>query len=226
MLIDDALSGKVLQEKGKTVLSRLMRARRKTDAIQRKVNFCPFGCKVRDLDDQSYCRHLVGFCMAVYEGTDKNAQDLTEDAKLGGKLFYEPMVKTKGRRKVLVEREKVVTGELNDDGKPDFEWGDPILPKVRSDDVLERVSCSYRVYRDVDKVARELAVQDQLDAQKRELDAREAALNARETDGRHKPDRKARKPMSEEQKAKMRKIALDNLAKAKAKKAADTTPEA
>lgn len=41
-------------------LSDLMLAKnRVTDGD--KVNACPFGCQVPDLDENGYCRHLVGF---------------------------------------------------------------------------------------------------------------------------------------------------------------------
>jgi hypothetical protein len=45
-----------------------------------KVNFCPYGCQHDDLDDNGYCRHLIGF---------------TTDGKV-----YEPMLLVRGRRVV------------------------------------------------------------------------------------------------------------------------------
>ncbi len=41
-------------------LSKLERAKRKAHDRQ-KVNACPFGCEIADIDDSGYCRHLVGF---------------------------------------------------------------------------------------------------------------------------------------------------------------------
>jgi len=50
-----------------------------------KINFCPHGCPDDDLDENGYCRHLVGF---------------TNEPRLGG--TYEPMVvNDKGRRVVM-----------------------------------------------------------------------------------------------------------------------------
>lgn len=46
-----------------------------------KVNACPFGCQVEDLDDNGYCDHLMGF---------------TNDGKT-----MEPMVKDHRERRVV-----------------------------------------------------------------------------------------------------------------------------
>ncbi len=42
------------------VLTPLMQAKAKATTGE-KVNFCPHGCTLEDLDDHGYCRHLVGF---------------------------------------------------------------------------------------------------------------------------------------------------------------------
>ncbi len=47
-----------------------------------KVNFCPFGCELEDLDDQGYCKHVAGF---------------TNDG-----VEMEPLVTVNGRRLVQV----------------------------------------------------------------------------------------------------------------------------
>ena len=41
-------------------LSPLMQAKGRAHQGE-KVNACPFGCEVSDLDELGYCRHLVGF---------------------------------------------------------------------------------------------------------------------------------------------------------------------
>ena len=51
-----------------------------------KVNFCPHGCQVEDLDDNGYCRHLIGF---------------TNDGKT-----YEPMIVDERGRRVVRARGK------------------------------------------------------------------------------------------------------------------------
>ncbi len=88
-----------------------------------KVNACPFGCKIENLDDNGYCHHLVGF---------------TNDGKI-----YEPMIDEKvkdpfggkdrftGRRKVIAEI----------DGKDNRQ---PVLPT----DTLVQITVSQRVYRE------------------------------------------------------------------------------
>lgn len=74
-------------------LSPLMAAKAKNTTGE-KLNFCPFGCEVEDLDDNGYCKHLVGF---------------TEDGKA-----FEPMREDKnkdgsqGRRKVFGAEKKPV----------------------------------------------------------------------------------------------------------------------
>jgi hypothetical protein len=61
-----------------------------------KLNFCPHGCRDDELDENGYCRHLVGF---------------TNDPKPGGVM--EPMVvNDKGRRVVMGgSPQKVLKGD-------------------------------------------------------------------------------------------------------------------
>lgn len=90
------------------------------------VNACPFGCGVQQLDENGYCKHLVGF---------------TNDQK-----SYEPMVRKGGRRVVQCRMEP--TGEVHpDEGEPLLA---PKLERVRDTDKLVQITTSYRVYRDVD----------------------------------------------------------------------------
>ncbi len=44
----------------KNPLSKLMKAKAESTNGE-KVNACPFGCTIEDLDDNGYCHHLVGF---------------------------------------------------------------------------------------------------------------------------------------------------------------------
>ena len=47
-------------ESRKNPISPLMQA--KAQALSgEKVNACPFGCELEELDEHGYCRHLVGF---------------------------------------------------------------------------------------------------------------------------------------------------------------------
>jgi len=115
----------------KDTRSSLMKAKSKSLAGQ-KVNACPYGCKVGDLDEHGYCKHLVGF---------------TEDKKT-----YEPMVRRGGRRIVQVPMKP--SGEMeqveNDDGtyseKPIMV---PDYPRCERGDVFVQITTSFRVYRDV-----------------------------------------------------------------------------
>ena len=71
----------VLQQR----VSPLMQAKAKSRG--NKVNACPFGCDLEDLDDLGYCKHLVGFT------TDKKT--------------YEPMRRREdGRLQVYGEEKK------------------------------------------------------------------------------------------------------------------------
>ncbi len=131
-IADFAEEAEKRMNKQKEVLSPLMRARMPKGG---KPNFCPFGCGQRHLDDKGYCLHLVGF-----------TQDTPEVCKSGkGKL--EPMLKTRFGRRVVVEREKIYTGEFDENEDQLWEWGDPKLEPVHPDDTLVRITSSYRVYR-------------------------------------------------------------------------------
>lgn len=71
-------------------LSPLMAAKAKQSEGQ-KVNFCPFGCTVEDLDDHGYCEHLVGFTT-----DEQTLEPLITDEKgrkrtLGAKEFVRPV---------------------------------------------------------------------------------------------------------------------------------------
>lgn len=112
-------------------LSPLMRAKGKAHQGE-KVNFCPFGCDDSGLDENGYCRHLVGF---------------TNDGK-----GYEPLVRRKGRRVVCVKREMIESGR-GEDGEKEYEWGPPQPEAIRKSDKLVPITVSARVYRDVDKEA-------------------------------------------------------------------------
>ncbi len=106
--------------------SALMKAKGKA-VSGAKVNACPFGCEDVELDENGYCRHLVGF---------------TEDKK-----HYEPMVVGRDGRRVvqvpMVRDEERSTAE--------FEATKPLLMKVEKDDTLIQITTSYRVYRNTPK---------------------------------------------------------------------------
>ncbi len=108
-------------------VSELMKAKA-ANTTGEKVNFCPFGCGDEELDDNGYCRHLVGF---------------TNDGKT-----FEPMVRKGGRRVVQVHRDRV---EVVEGGEKTFEFGPPVLEVVQKGDQLVKITISSRVYRDVGK---------------------------------------------------------------------------
>jgi hypothetical protein len=108
-------------------LSPLMRA--KANSLQGEiVNACPFGCEDEELDRFGYCRHLVGF-------TDKVGP---KDKALPA-ATYEP---------------RIVLDDAHEDDERQMVNGRDPQP-VRKDDVLMRITSSYRVYRDVDGKGRE-----------------------------------------------------------------------
>ncbi len=92
------------------------------------VNFCPFGCEDRDLDDHGYCRHLVGF---------------TNDKSKG----YEPMV-WDAMRQARVVRVRMEPGA---DGKQT-----PMLEPCQKGDQFVQISISSRVYRKTDEALPQL----------------------------------------------------------------------
>jgi hypothetical protein len=111
--------------------SPLMKAKAKAK-IGQVINVCPYGCKGRQLDENGYCRHLVGF---------------TRD-----KETYEPMVMRKGRRRIEVPMRGTGEFQLGEDkeGNPiEEEIMEPDLPRMQPGDKICRVSDCYRVYRDV-----------------------------------------------------------------------------
>jgi len=93
-----------------------------------KVNACPFNCVDRQLDQNGYCRHLVGFTVP---GDDK---------------YYYPMTMGPGGRRVVKSR-MVVDEELSCDGE------EPVLKAVaepiKEGDLLVLITNCHRVYRDV-----------------------------------------------------------------------------
>jgi hypothetical protein len=94
----------------KANLSRLMAAKTRASTGE-KVNFCPFGCEMDDLDEQGHCRHLIGY---------------TTDGK-----HMEPLLEVRGRRTVQVRKDAE---------------GRPVLEKIPTGAVLERITISSRVY--------------------------------------------------------------------------------
>jgi hypothetical protein len=89
-----------------------------------KVNACPFGCTPSHLDENGYCRHLVGF---------------TNDGQ-----FYEPMIRgTDGRRVVRCKMEE--DPDLSVPGEEKVLR--PIRLAVEEGDQLVPISASSRVYR-------------------------------------------------------------------------------
>lgn len=91
-----------------------------------KVNFCPYGCTDEEIDENGYCRHLIGF---------------TTDGK-----NMEPMrYNERGLRQVIVKY-------VPRDGQPGKDAkAVPVLEPVLKTDQLVQITVSSRVYRDVDK---------------------------------------------------------------------------
>ncbi len=97
-------------------LSDLMLAKGR-QAQGERLNFCPFGCAIADLDDNGYCRHLVGF---------------TEDRK-----EMEPMVMGEG----FLAGRKQVRGDLKEPvrGSDQFVRITTCYRVYRKDEVAEGV---------------------------------------------------------------------------------------
>lgn len=51
-----------------------------------KVNACPFGCTMEDLDDNGYCDHLVGFT-----NDGKTLEPMILDPKTGKRIVRVPL---------------------------------------------------------------------------------------------------------------------------------------
>lgn len=107
-----------------------------TGRDRNKVNACPFDKDFRHLDENGYCRHLIG--------TSEN------------KKTYEPMHRNPkdGRRQTKLRTEEVEEMVFFDDGtgKPKYEKVlRPIQEVLPKGAVLVPISTSYRVYFDIDK---------------------------------------------------------------------------
>lgn len=91
------------------------------------INACPFGCRDEQLDEQMYCKHLIGFT------------DMADS-----EVFY-PMV----NRPALVKDGKVI-------GSKRHRFVDGDDPKeLMPGDKIVTISVSHRVYRNVDKKPKE-----------------------------------------------------------------------
>jgi hypothetical protein len=112
--------------------SQLMKLKSKLQVGQKPI-VCPFGCKERNVGEQGYCRHVIGF---------------TRD-----RICYEPMVRIKGRYVVQVPMKDSGEFELDydEDGNP---MRVPIMipdyPLLQPGDKVCRISDCFRVYRKVD----------------------------------------------------------------------------
>jgi hypothetical protein len=71
-------------------LTPLMRAKAAATTGE-KVNFCPFGCTMEDLDDHGYCRHLVGFTNDGKTMEPTSINDMGRQITLGA--VKQPVVK-------------------------------------------------------------------------------------------------------------------------------------
>ena len=115
--------------------SRLMRALGKT-SHRSDVNFCPYGCDDLDLDEHGYCYHLIGFTLpgdrTKYEPLlppVKDWDDPQDHDGLSKEMGFLCRTHEAGVRKT----------------------GCGKRGKVQKGDVLVDITCSCRVYRDIDR---------------------------------------------------------------------------
>lgn len=148
----------VEQRMKKEHLSPLMRAKSKAKQGE-KINACPFGCDVKNLDDHGYCRHLIGF---------------TNDGKT-----YEPMIRRGGKRRVEVKMEIDPEESLGEDGEP---LKRPVLEKVLPTDKLVKISISSRVYRDVDGLGAKLEAKRQAEEAEKRAEERRLLIEEIKSD--------------------------------------------
>lgn len=157
--------------KKETLASRVLRGR----STGQHENLCPFGCATDKLDANGYCKHLVGFSK-----DGKTMEPMVWDRKLG-------------RRVIRVEREKIMTGELEDVDVPYvdevtrerkvrvetreiWEWGEPKLKPVLPTDIKRLISTDMRIYRGSDDERSGLVRREELTAQQDRLKNMEQQL--------------------------------------------------
>lgn len=87
-----------------------------------KVNACPFGCTLDDLDNNGYCDHLVGF---------------TNDKKGMEPMIFDPEHDRRNVKVAMVREGKNLVPKLE--------------PCLKGDKFVQ-ISTSYRVYRNVDRL--------------------------------------------------------------------------
>ncbi len=144
----------VAQREKKEHLTPLMRAKAKAGAGVR-INACPYGCNLKDLDDHGYCRHLIGFTLP------------------GDETRYEPMVRADRRRRVKVEMVEDPSEGLDEDGRPMLM---PKYPLVKETDKLVRATVCARVYRDVDGRGEKIRLAREAEERQNRLEERRELL--------------------------------------------------
>jgi hypothetical protein len=127
-----SLEDRLTAEK-KTQISPLMQAKAKARKGD-KVNACPFGCTVRHLDDNGYCKHLVGFT---------TPGDKRFEPEKGPHLM-EPMHRDPRTGKRVVHCRMELDEENTLD--PDEPVYRPILDPIPKDAVILVITASARVY--------------------------------------------------------------------------------
>ncbi len=120
----------------KSPLSDLMQQKAKALTGQ-KVNVCPFGCVMKELDEHGYCRHLVGFCELI-PGVPQE------------RLLMEPMIMDNKGRRIVQCRQVKNPAAPDGDTIPEL---DPVLPT----DSLVRISTCARVYRRIEESPKALS---------------------------------------------------------------------
>jgi hypothetical protein len=127
---DPRVDGKYGPQAKSANLSPLMLAKSKASQGE-TANFCPHGCETSELDENGHCYHLVGFCKGEWVGDKLVAAKLMEPTAFDVK---------RGRWVVKCKMRRNAQGQQV-----------PVLEPVLSTDKLERITDSFRVYRNVPK---------------------------------------------------------------------------
>lgn len=141
-------------------LSDLMKAK-KAATKGEVVNFCPYGCDVSGLDENGYCKHLVGFTV------DKKTFEPMKRAQRGkrgvGRAVRVPSRVVRFETE-MEEQPIMVKGadgkeepKKDEDGLVQYHSVPVKIPiyeftpeAVKKDDILVQITSSYRVYRDIE----------------------------------------------------------------------------
>lgn len=116
-------------------------------AARGRVNACQFGCKEKDLDENGFCRHLVGF-----SPDGRNFEPMVKETRVDRITGLKVLTGRRITKPRMVQVDEIVEYDAERGVGIKMPVYKPEMEKVRKGDVLVRISSGYRVYRNVDNL--------------------------------------------------------------------------